>query len=76
MPESPNAISAVSAALRRSELKTVVMPSPRRRRPISTALSRPRGDSRPGSQPVAMPRSLSSVREWVSNTILIVTWRI
>ena len=31
----------------------------------------PRSESRPGSHPVAMPRSLSSLKEWVSNTISI-----
>jgi diadenosine tetraphosphate (Ap4A) HIT family hydrolase len=71
MPVSPNAISAVSAARRKSEVNTAVMPSSRRRRPMSAALARPRSQRRPGSHPVAMPRSLSSLNAWVSNTTSI-----
>ena len=71
MSVSPNAISAVSTARRRSEVNTAAMPSSRRRRPISTALTRPRAERRPGSHPVAMPRSLSSLKAWVSNTMSI-----
>jgi hypothetical protein len=71
MPVSANAISAVCAARRRCEVNTAAMPSSRRRRPIAAALARPRAPSRPGSHPVATPRSLSSLNAWVSNTISI-----
>src|SRR2546423_1165260 len=45
MPESPNAIAAVSSARLRSEANTTSMPSSRRRSPRSAA--RPRGTSNP-----------------------------
>ena len=45
------------------------MPSSRRRRPSSRACRRPVADSVPGSQPVAIPASLSAVVAWVSYTI-------
>jgi hypothetical protein len=73
MPEPANAIDAVSAARARSEQNTAAIPSACRRRPNSAACSRPNGESRPGSQPVAMPRSLSSLIEWVSKTICVGT---
>lgn len=71
MPTPPKATSAVSTARRRSEVKTAAMPSARLRSPSSAANARPRADSRPGSQPVATPRSLSSLQEWVSKTIRV-----
>src|ERR671933_342936 len=45
------------------------MPSSRRRSPSALACSLPYSDRRPGSQPVATPRSLSSLVECVSKTI-------
>src|SRR5579871_2603437 len=62
-------MDAVSDARRRSEQKTAASPSSRRRAASSRASLRPRSDRRPGSHPVAMPRSLSSLTEWVSKTI-------
>ena len=46
--------------------KTAATSSDRLRTPSSAARTRPREDSRPPSQPVATPASLSSVHEWVS----------
>jgi hypothetical protein len=66
-------MAAVSTARRGSELNTAAIPSPRRRWPSWPASSRPAADSRPGSQPVARPSSLSSLMECVSKTISIVT---
>jgi len=65
-PLSPKASSAVSTARARSETKTAVAPSASPRGPIARANSRPCAESRSGSQPVAWPVSLSSVRECVS----------
>jgi hypothetical protein len=66
MPVPPNAIRAVSTARRRSEQKTAATPWSRRRAPSSRACRRPVSDSCPGSQPVAIPASLSVVVECVS----------
>ena len=60
-----NAISAVSTARRRSDVKTTQIPSARRRSPSSAARRLP-SRMRPGSQPVAIPRSLSTESECVS----------
>jgi hypothetical protein len=44
------------------------MPSSRRRTPSSAARKRPRSESRPLRQPVAISLSLASLIEWVSKT--------
>jgi hypothetical protein len=69
MPVVPKAMVAVCAARARSELKTAAMPSAPCRLPSSIAWLRPTADSAPGSQPVAMPRSLSSLVACFSKTI-------
>src|SRR5579859_7578559 len=68
MSESANATAAVSTARVRSDTKTAARPSSRRRAPSSAALDRPMADRAPGSQPVAIPRSLSTEVAWVSYT--------
>src|SRR6478672_9676288 len=68
MPEPPNAICAVSTARFRSDENTMLIPSLRRRLPSLAACTSPSGESLPPSQPVAIPRSLSSLVECVSNT--------
>lgn len=60
MAESANAISVVSMARPRSEVKTASILSSRLLWPNSAASCLPLPDSLPGSQPVAIPRSLST----------------
>src|SRR5579864_5380503 len=69
MPLPPNAISAVSTARQRSEAMTASTPRSRRRAPSAAAWTRPVAESLPPCQPVAMPRSLSSLVACVSKTI-------
>jgi hypothetical protein len=71
MGPPPKAISAVWTARARSETNTAAAPPSRWRSPSSRASSTPLAESAPGSQPVAMPASLSVVSEWVSKTISI-----
>jgi hypothetical protein len=61
MSVAPNAISAVSTARARSELKTASIPSSHLRWPSSLASARPCAESAPPNHPVATSRSLSTV---------------
>ena len=69
MLEPSKAIVAVSTARPRSDVNTATIPSWRRDGPELACELRPRSESRPSFQPVAMPRSLSSLHECVSKTI-------
>src|SRR5207237_4356266 len=66
---SPNAISAVSMARRRSEQKTASIRTPRRRSPSYFASSRPLPESGGLLQPDATLASLSVLVEWNSKMI-------